>query len=87
MSSTPTSRGTTVDRNWHLVLSTVVSEAEWRADVPAGLAALHAKLHQRARQQGLVVSRPPAEDVVVLPDVRRVRITVTAEAVPLRPAA
>ena len=65
----------------HLVLTTIVKDAQWRADAAAAMASAHQRLHERAQQRGLLIHGQPIEDVEVLYDAHRVRITLTAEAV------
>ena len=78
--STSSSGGTSSTE--HLILSVVVKDAEWRADPPAVLAEAHQRLHQRAQQRGLRIDGEPREDVEVVTDAQRVRITLAAEALP-----
>ncbi|WP_432574134.1 hypothetical protein [Kineococcus sp. SYSU DK005] len=66
----------------HFVLTTVVKYPEWAADATAVLAAAHAQVHRRATQHGLVVQGRPSERVEDLHDARRVRITLSVDALP-----
>ncbi|WP_432575173.1 hypothetical protein [Kineococcus sp. SYSU DK005] len=65
----------------HLVLTTIVKDAEWRADTAAAMARAHERLHQRAQQHALRLQGAPLEEVEVLYDAHRVRITLSAQAV------
>ena len=69
-----------------LVLTTVVEEAQWRADDRAVLADVRATLHQRAAQRGLLVQGQPVQDVEIMAGDHRVRITLTATAKPTPPS-
>ncbi|WP_432573493.1 hypothetical protein [Kineococcus sp. SYSU DK005] len=64
----------------HLVVTTVVKDTEWSAGASAVLAAARDTLHARAQRRGLTVQGQPHEDVEVLRDAHRVRITLTAQA-------
>lgn len=66
----------------HLVLTTVVKDADWKGRTSAVLTAVRATLAQRACQRGLALQGEPEEDVEVLITDHRVRITMTADAVP-----
>lgn len=65
----------------HLVLTSIVTDADWDTDSPAALAAAHGALHAHARRRGLIVHGRPEEDVQFLEGSHRVRITLTAEGV------
>jgi hypothetical protein len=66
----------------HLVLTTIVTRAQWAADQQAVLLTARGTLRDRARQQGLQVRGEPTEDVQVLPGDTRVRITLSTGTVP-----
>jgi len=67
----------------HLILTTVVKVAEWRADTSAVLAYAHQQLHQRAQQSGLRIDGEPHADVDYIANAERVRVTLSVEATPL----
>ncbi|MGI4893642.1 MAG: hypothetical protein ACRYF3_00840 [Janthinobacterium lividum] len=69
--------------NQHVVLATVVTHTEWQRCSDDVLRAVHAELREQTRQRGLLIVDPASEDVEVLPYGTRVRVTVSAEGVPL----
>ena len=69
----------------HLVLTTVVEDTEWRGRASALLAKVRATLAERAGRRGLALQGEPGEDIEVLEHDHRIRITVTADALPLQP--
>ena len=66
----------------HLILTTIVKEAQWNAGTLTVLEAAHATLRERAGQRGLILHGQPHEHIEVIPNGQRVRITLTADAVP-----
>lgn len=64
----------------HLIITTIVSAAEWTADATAVLDAARARLHQQTQHRGLTLQDEPTEDVTVLHQDQRVRIILTARA-------
>ena len=68
----------------HLVLTTVVRYEQWDANSRQVLHGARATLQQRAAQHGLLLHGRPIERVEDLHDARRVRITLSADALPAR---
>jgi hypothetical protein len=66
----------------HFVLSRVVTRTEWQSYRGQVLGALRIALRKQSQQRGLVIVAEPEEDVQVISDGSRVRITFTAEGVP-----
>ena len=71
-----------MDSRQHLVVTSIVGEAEWRADTAQALSTVQGKLRRRAEQRGLSLCGRPSEAVEVILGDLRVRITISAEAVP-----
>ena len=67
----------------HLVVTSIVGEAEWRADTLQALSTVQGKLRRCAEQQGLSLCGRPVEAVEVITGDLHVRITVSADAVPV----
>ncbi|WP_432570586.1 hypothetical protein [Kineococcus sp. SYSU DK005] len=64
-------------------MTSIVGEAEWRADTLRALSTVQGKLRRRAEQQGLSLCGRPSEAVEVILGDLRVRITISAEAEPV----
>lgn len=65
-----------------IVLTTVVRQEEWRSDPAAVRSASRERIRDRAARQGLELVGDPAEELETMAFHERVRITLSADAVP-----